>query len=126
MKHTLGKILFFIVGIGILGGLAQFMYERLGPGDEYQAVLLTTGDVYFAKVSDGLGRYVTLRDVYYPKVDETSGAQTPDVQLVRLGSELHKPQGDVRVNREHVIMIQPLQGDSPVISTIEGDPARTK
>ncbi|MBP9771994.1 MAG: hypothetical protein KBD16_03680 [Candidatus Pacebacteria bacterium] len=124
MKHTLGRILLFIIGIGILGGIAQFMYERLGPSNEYQAVLLTTGDVYFAKVSDGFGHYLTLRDIYYPQVNQAEGVQSPDIQLIKFGNEIHRPQSEIKVNREHVIMIQPLSPDSPVISTIESDTAK--
>ena len=123
MKHTLGSILIFIIGIGILGGVARFMYERLGPASEYQAVLLTTGDVYFAKVNDGFGRYVTLRDIYYPQVDQTEGVQNPDIQLIKFGNEIHRPQDEIRVNRDHIIMIQPLAADSPVIAVVEQNKA---
>ncbi len=123
MKYTLWSILIFIIGVGILGGIVRFMYERLGPGNDYQAVLLTTGDVYFAKVSDGFGRYVTLREIYYPQVDQTEGVQNPDIQLIEFGNEIHRPQSEIKVNRDHIIMIQPLAPDSPVIAVVNENKA---
>lgn len=123
MKHTLGTILLFVIGIGLLGGVARFVYDQFGPGNEYQAVLLTTGDVYFAKVNDGFGRYVTLRDIYYPQVNQTEGVQSPDIQLIKFGNEIHRPQSEIKVNRDHIIMIQPLAADSPVIAVVNENEA---
>jgi hypothetical protein len=119
MRHTLGTILLFIVGIGLLGGVARFVYQAVGPGNAYKAVLLTSGDVYFAKVDVGFGRYVTLRDIYYPQVPQVPEGQQAEVRLVKFGSELHGPEDEIRVNRDHVIMIQPLRSDSQVITTID-------
>lgn len=119
MRHRLGSILLFIIGIGVLGGIARFMYEAVSADNEYQAVLLTTGDVYFAKVSDGYGRYVTFRDIYYPQVPQAPAGQQPEIRLIKFGGEIHGPQDEIRVNREHIIMIQPLRSDSRVITTIK-------
>ncbi len=118
MRHTLGSILLFIVGIGILGGIARFIYQAAGPDSEYKAVLLTSGDVYFAKVEAGFGHYLTLRDIYYPQVPETQPGQQPQIRLIKFGNEIHGPQDEIRVNRDHVIMIQPLRLDSQVLKTI--------
>lgn len=118
MRIRLGSILLFIIGIGILGGMARFIYDATGPGSGYQAVLLTSGDVYFAKVDDSWGRYVMLRDIYYPQVPETAPGQRAEVRLIKFGGELHGPQDEMKVNRDHIIMIQPLKEDSQVITTI--------
>ncbi|HXK39459.1 MAG TPA: hypothetical protein VJ837_01370 [Candidatus Paceibacterota bacterium] len=119
MKHTLGTILLFIIGVGILGGIARFVYQAVGPDSQYKAVLLTSGDVYFARVSDGFGRYVTLRDVFYPQIPQAPEGQQPEVRLVKFGGEIHGPEDEIKVSREHIIMIQPLRADSQVIATIE-------
>jgi hypothetical protein len=118
MKLHVGSILLFIIGIGVLGGIARFMYEAAGPGSGYKAVLLTSGDVYFAKVDEGWGRYITLREIYYPQVPETPAGQQPEVRLIKFGGELHGPEDEMKVNRDHVIMIQTLKEDSQVIATI--------
>jgi hypothetical protein len=121
MRHTLGSILLFIIGLGILGGIARFIYQAAGPAGEYQAVLLTSGDVYFAKVEGGMfgfGGYLTLRDIYYPQVPETQAGVQPEVRLIKFGNEIHGPQDEIKVNRDHVIMVQPLRMDSQVLQTI--------
>ncbi len=119
MRIKLGSIILFIIGIGILGGIARFVYETVGPDSEYKAVLLDSGDVYFAKVDDSWGHYLTLREIYYPQIPQTQAGQQPEVRLIKFGNELHGPQDEIRVNREHVIMIQPLRADSQVIATIK-------
>lgn len=122
MRHTIGSILIFIIGLGILGGIARFIYQSAGPAGDYQAVLLISGDVYFAKVENGIfgfGRYLTLRDIYYPQIPEAQAGVQPEVRLVKFGAELHGPEDEIRVNRDHVIMLQPLRPDSQVITTIE-------
>jgi hypothetical protein len=119
MKHTLGTILLFIIGVGILGGIARFVYQAVGPDSQYKAVLLTSGDVYFARVTDGFGRYVTLRDIFYPQVPQVPEGQQPEVRLVKFGGEIHGPEDEIKVSREHIIMIQPLRADSQVIATIK-------
>jgi hypothetical protein len=118
MKHTFGTILLFIVGIGLLGGVARFVYQAVGPDKGYKAVLLTSGDVYFAKVRDGFGRYVTLHNIYYPQVPQVPEGQQVEARLIKFGSEFHGPEDEMQVNREHIIMIQTLQADSQVIATI--------
>jgi hypothetical protein len=118
MRHRLGTILLFIIGVGILGGIARLLYQTVGPGDDYKAVLLTSGDVYFAKVESGYSRYVTLRSIYYAQVPQVPEGQQPEIRLVKFGGELHGPQDEIKVNRDHIIMIQPLRGDSQVVATI--------
>ncbi len=117
MIQKLAGTIFIIICLFVIGVVGKIGYDLFGPDSGYSAVLLTTGDVYFAKISPSFGHYVTLRDVYYPQIAEES-PQT-DIRLAKLGSEIHGPKTRMKINRDHIIMVQPLRVDSEVIKTIE-------
>lgn len=126
MKHvSTFVVVIFILVIGFVGtGLLYGYRTWVGPqsdilGDTYVAVFLTTGDVYFGKIESLADAYVVLRDVYYPRANEdATNVNDPNVLLIKTGNELHGPQDEMHINRDHVVMIQPLRNDSQVVSTI--------
>ena len=86
------------------------------PG-EYQAVLLTNGQVYFGKLEGLGGLSPTLHDVYY--VQGTVNATTKEVTniLVRRGKEWHAP--DVMIlNPNHIVLVEPVGKESRVSQLI--------
>ena len=91
----------------------------------YSAVFLVNNQVYFGKLEDAGGLYPKLKDVYYLRVDRplqpapaTGGAQ-PEVQLIKLGNELHGPVDEIRFNKEQILYIEDLKTDSRVVKAIE-------
>ena len=119
-RLSIVRTLILILIAGAVVGIGRFAYESAqGAGAGYSAVLLTTGDIYFAKVVGEQGHYTMLRDIYYPQVAQNAdGTQAQDVQIVKFGNELHGPKDEIRVNRDHIFMIQPLRSDSRVLETI--------
>lgn len=106
----------------ILGGLVVALYAHYhttAPSFDtpYQAVLLDTGQVYYAKVQGLSDPFPVLRDVYY--VQSTTDPQTKEVKnvLIRRGKELHGPTETV-VNQRHVVMIEPINPASKVAELI--------
>ncbi len=93
---------------------------------EWQAVFLSNSQIYFGKIVTMADKEVVLRDVYYLPTDQTTqgpkeghvvSAQTPF--LIKLGSEFYKPYDEMRINRDHVLFIEDLKSDSPVIEAIK-------
>lgn len=93
------------------------------PADSFQAVFLTNNQVYFGKLSKSQTQFPILTDVYYiqalspqdlSKTDKT-GSQ---LQLVKLGSELHQPQDIMYLNRDQILFIEPLKPTSSIIKSI--------
>ena len=91
----------------------------------YQAVFLSNGQVYFGKLSRERSQYPVLRDIYYLQVtqppqliqpDETSPA---NINIVKLGQELHGPEDEMRINRDTILFIEDLKPDSRVVQAIE-------
>lgn len=95
--------------------------------DDYQAVFLNGGQVYFGKVTDLNKSYVRLVDIYYLRVNqqvqptEEGLGQLPtdsDISLVKLGCELHGPRDEMLVNRDQVVFWENLKGEGQVAEAI--------
>ncbi|MBW8827447.1 MAG: hypothetical protein JF603_14015 [Acidobacteria bacterium] len=67
----------------------------------YQAVTLTNGTVYYAKIGHKGGALV-LTDVYYLT---GATAQNPSGSLVKRGAEIHAPTGDMVLNPDVVLQV---------------------
>jgi hypothetical protein len=90
----------------------------------YQAVFMNNGQVYFGHLSRQNHQYPVLRDVFYLQVTQPpqpirTGEATPtNINLVKLGGELHGPTDEMRINRDAVLFIEDLKPDSGVVSAI--------
>lgn len=132
-----------IVVIGVVGFMFRDkLFTNKSATDKqavsgYQAVFLTNGQVYFGKLSDASGDYVTLTDIYYLQVTQpalqgsqqtggTSSAQQqptapeaqPQLSLVKLGNELHGPVDSMKINREQILFYEDMKADAKVIEAI--------
>jgi hypothetical protein len=85
---------------------------------EYQAVLLTNGQVLIGKL-EGLGTpFPVLTDVYYVQaVVDPQTKQTRNV-LVKRGKEWHAPDRTI-LNANHIIIVEPVTKGSKVMDLIE-------
>ncbi len=101
------------------GGKQESSYIKKG---QYQAVFLNGGQVYFGKIGDYTGKYLTLTDIFYLRVNQqvqpgqTTGAN--DVSLAKLGSELHGPEDQMVLNRSEVQFWENLKNDGQVVKAI--------
>ena len=117
-----------IIAIGLLALIgAVYYYKFSDPGvktDKYQAVFLADGQVYFGKLSGVNNKYLKMTDVYYlqtnnqKEVTEESGEQSQP-GLIKLGSEVHGPEDELRINAEQVSYWENLKSDSKVSSAIK-------
>ena len=94
--------------------------------DKYQAVFLTNGQVYFGKLEKVGGGYYKLKDVYYlqnkSNESEDSDGQLKsgnDVELIKLGNEVHGPEDTMVIERSQVLFFENLKKDGKVSTTIQ-------
>ncbi len=89
---------------------------------EMQAVFMNGGQVYFGKVTSLNRQYMTLRDIYYLRVNQAvqpKGEQKAnDISLVKLGCELHGPEDLMVINREQIIFWENLKEDGKVAQAV--------
>ena len=125
------------VAVGLLvalsGGLAYAVAKHDGTtapvAKPWQAVFLTSGQVYFGRVASTTVHTVVLRDVYYLQVEQPlqpapadqgaaqSAAQS--ISLAKLGrSELHCPVDEMDINRDQVLFTERLRSESKVVRAI--------
>jgi hypothetical protein len=94
---------------------------------KYQAVFFTNGQVYFGKLHDFNNDYLKLSDVYYLQATQadsknpqkTGDQQTNNVQLIKLGQEIHGPQDEMIVAKNQVLFYENLKSDGKVSQSID-------
>lgn len=91
-----------------------------------QAVFFTNGQVYFGKLKVLNSDYMKLTDIYYLQAktagkdnpQETSSGNSSDVQLIKLGDEIHGPEDAMVFNKDQVLFFENLKSDGNVSKTI--------
>lgn len=95
---------------------------------KYQAVFFTNGQVYFGKLHKVDNEYMKLTDVFYLQAQETeadsknpqkTSTEQNNVQLIKLGEEIHGPQDEMIISKDQVLFYENLKSDGKVSSTIE-------
>lgn len=123
--RVVSVILLFSVTVLLVALAASFVF---GPKDEnsyvdnerLQAVFLNGGQVYFGKVTDLNDKYLRMEDIFYLRVNQTvqpnqqgnQQAAQNDIQLVKLGCELHRPQNEMLINRSQVVFWENLKDET--------------
>ena len=127
-KKSGSKFLLFVVVVVIIAAAIFGVYRFVSGGgamNGYYAVFLDNNQVYFGNLSHKESTYVTLEDVYYLRVTQVlqnteDGKQVtvPDINLVKLGTELHKPEDMMEIQKDHILFIEKLKSDSDIINAI--------
>ena len=124
------KIAAIIVLLGMLLSGGWFFYQSRTSanidGGRYQAVFLTNGQVYFGKLQTLNGGYLKLNDIYYLETNSTDTSASlqnatstaANVQLIKLGSEIHGPDDEMIINKDQVLFFENLKNDSTVAKSI--------
>lgn len=119
-------VLLIIASVLVIVTMARALLpqERLVKKDQYQAVFLTNGQVYFGKLSGLNSEYVVLKNIYYLQEDnqnlqnQTQAAEQPNLKLIKLGSELHGPEDEMFVERDKIIFWENLKNDGRIVKEI--------
>ncbi len=93
--------------------------------DQYQAVFLTNGQVYFGEITGTTNDTIILENIYYLQVDEQlqpeqeGATANPEVSLAKLGNELHGPEDQMFISAKEIIFWENLREDGEVSQAIE-------
>lgn len=136
-KNNKKKIVFSIIfSVVLLAGIvaAGWFMQRTSIGvaidtTKYQAVFFTNGQVYFGKLDNLNDSYFKLNKVFYlqTKTDatdsknpqETTTESTPDVQLIKLGDEIHGPDDEMIISKDQILFFENLKKDGKVSISID-------
>jgi len=128
LKDDKKKIIYLLV-IGVLILIISYFSFILYSSqfkEEYQAVFLTNGQVYFGHLDSSRELY-ELTDIYYLQVNQDlqraaeDVSNKPDLTLIKLGEELHGPTDRMLINRDQVLFVEDLKQNSKVIKSIKED-----
>jgi len=120
-----------IVVLGVAGWLVWSNTRTSVTGidsGKYQAVFFTNGQVYFGKLQALNNDYMKMTDIYYLQTQasedgdsknpqETASTQS-DVQLIKLGQEIHGPEDAMIISRDQVLFYENLKADGKVAQSI--------
>lgn len=123
-------IILVIVGLIVFGGL--YLYNSTTSSkintSKYQAVFLTNGQVYFGKLKIQNGGYMVLSNIYYLQtktntddkgnVQAAAGEDATNVELVKLGAEIHGPIDEMIINVDQVLFFENLKEDGNLTQSI--------
>ncbi|MDB5162444.1 MAG: hypothetical protein JWO54_241 [Candidatus Saccharibacteria bacterium] len=126
--------LLLIIGLLILALAAWFAISNMNKGGDsaidtkkYQAVFFTNGQVYFGKLSTLNDENLKLTDIFYLQTKSTDATDTnpqqtssdqSDVQLIKLGSEIHGPEDAMVISKDQVLFYENLKTDGKVANSI--------
>ena len=91
-------------------------YSRTGiKNDQYQMVKLTTGEIFFGKLQNTTGDYLTLENAYF--IQDSQNAQ--DTTILSRKSTVAKSESPMRIKADKVVYWENLAKDSKVAETIK-------
>lgn len=122
------KALFIVVGAVVVIGLVWWFFLRnvgipsyVDTG-KYQVACLQSGECYFGKITSVTSDTVQIKNVFYvQKSSDTSATSSTvdnNLQLIKLGNEVHGPEDMMIINRAQVLYIENLKSDGKVTQTI--------
>lgn len=129
-KKKLGLILasIAVVLLVLVGG--WFLYRSSAgayiDSGKYQAVFFTNGQVYFGKLQKLGGSYFKLTDIFYLQAkdadsknpQQTANPDPNNVQLIKLGNEIHGPDDEMIMSKDQILFFENLKKDGQVSQTI--------
>lgn len=119
-----------VVVLAIIGWLIWSNMQNSGTAidsGKYQAVFFTNGQVYFGKLQQFNSEQLKLTDVYYLQTQNATGeSKNPqetstdqgDVQLIKLGNEIHGPEDAMIISKDQVLFYENLKSDGKVAESI--------
>lgn len=94
---------------------------------EYQAIFLTSGQVYFGKLVAYNNDYAKITNIFYLQVNQTvqpdqknnNSSQPQNVSLVKLGNEIHGPEDEMIINPSQISFWENLKPSGKVSQAIQ-------
>lgn len=116
-----------IIVLAMIGSMLFFISRRSGGLNKNQAlwqgIFLDNGEVYFGQVVSENADSVIIKNVYYPTeknaLQQGSANDSKNFSLIKLGNEMHGPFDEMRINRQHILFVEDLRGDSKAVKAIE-------
>ncbi len=127
---TLITLLILVIA-GAGGWFAWSQLQNTSTGidtNKYQAVFFTNGQVYFGKLRPMNSQYMKLTNIFYLQTQSSDGTNSENpqktagdknnVQLIKLGEEVHGPEDQMIISKDQVLFYENLKSNGKVAQTI--------
>lgn len=131
-KMSRKKSIIIAVVLLVLGALAStaHMYahrnNQVVLADRYQVVYLVTGQIYFGKLQNTHGTYLTLKNVFTVQSESDpsapSGGVSSQSKILKVSQQLYGPDDSMAIRADQVQFWQNLRDDSKVTKAINTAP----
>ena len=128
LKVLLVVALLAAVGVGSwLYGKSTSVGSQIDDG-KYQALFLTNGQVYFGKLKTLNDNYLSMSSIFYLQSTQQADSNNPqatasktsdNVNLIKLGSEVHGPTDQMIISKQQVLFFENLKADGRVSASID-------
>ena len=126
----IGLILGFVLLAAGIGGYCFLSRSQLSTqidSGKYQAVFLSSGHVYFGKLTAVDSQYLKLSGVFYIQSQQDAASdenqitaqESTGMQLIKLGEEVHGPEDTMVINRDQMLFFENLKSDGKVTQLIK-------
>ena len=123
-KHKVGLILSIGLVMGLVAGLYWYKHrnDQTVARDQYQVVYLLTGQVYFGKLQNTSGQYLTLKHVYMLQNQQADAADAQNTSnILQVSRQVYGPEDSMAIRADQVQFWQNLRSDSKVVKAIESN-----
>jgi hypothetical protein len=122
-KQILATIISILVLMAAFGGGFWYVHrnEQIVMKDRYQVVYLLTGQVYFGKLQNTTGQYLTLSNVYTLENQASSdkaAAENSTSNIIQVSRQVYGPEDSMAIRADQIQFWQNLRTDSKVAQAI--------
>lgn len=127
-KQWLLGALVLLAVMGLAAGIYWYWHrnDQVIMTDRYQVVLLDDGKIFFGKLQNTQGNYLTLKDPYYAQGNDQTSSGTngsvsggPGVKIFKVTNETYGPEDSMSIQISKVQFWQNLRADSKVAKAIQ-------
>lgn len=125
-KMTRRNVIVTLIAVIIIAGMTAGLYwykhrnDQVVMGGRYQVVYLLSGQVYFGKLQNVSGEYLTLKNVYTLEnnaSDEPTAENTSNI--LQVSRQVYGPEDSMAIRADQVQFWQNLRSDSKVAQAID-------
>lgn len=113
--------LVMIAGLTVAAHWYRHRNDQVVMNDRYQVVYMLSGQVYFGKLQNTSGNYLTLKNVYTlqdePSADTAADAEN-STNILQVSRQVYGPEDSMAIRADQVQFWQNLRSDSKVAEAI--------
>lgn len=121
-RQLIAALITTVILASAIAGLYWYEHrnDQTVMGDRYQVVYLLTGQIYFGKLQNTGGEYLTLKNVYTLEAKAAdAGAAENSSNILQVSKQVYGPEDSMAIRADQVQFWQNLRGDSKVAQAIE-------